>query len=229
MAQLRKVGVGELLRATLEELADHRRTVGVYLAVFVPLTAAANFGDMAFGLVSEPDGNLLSARAGFSNGLFGLLAALASVAGQYMAFERMLGGHGHGGGRIVAFIGLAIITFLGVTLSAIFFLFPGLFVGARWLMSPAIFAGEGRGVFESLSESWRQTRGNTVPVALTLFLVLLLFVVFASLLSPAKDVLGIAIVDAIAGEIWAVLLISLSVATYRALASPTSELVETFA
>lgn len=232
MAQLRKVGVGELVGGTFEQISAHRRTLGIYLAVFIPLTAAANFGDTAFGLLREPDGDLLSARAGFNNGLLGLLATLASVAGQYLVFERMLGAPANGtgrGARIVAFIGLAIVTFLGVILAALFFLLPALFVGARWLMSPAFFLGEGRGMFDALTASWRQTRGNTLPVALTLFLALLGFAALTSLLGWAKGLLGTAIADAIAGEIWAVMLIGLSVATYRALVSPAGELAEVFA
>src|SRR5690606_23761092 len=107
------------------------------------------------------------------NGAFGLVVLLASIAGQYLLFERILLAGRQATARfarILGFLGLALVSFLGVGFATILLIIPGLFVGARWLMSPAFFVGEGKGVFESLGESWTHTKGNTGTVMLALFL-----------------------------------------------------------
>ena len=62
------------------------------------------------------------------------------------------------------FIGLSVLSALGVLLGFIAFIIPGLFVMARWSIAQPLLVGQGTGVMESLGESWERTRGNELSI-----------------------------------------------------------------
>ena len=62
------------------------------------------------------------------------------------------------------FIGLSVLSALGVLLGFIAFIIPGLFVMARWSIAQPLLVGRGTGVMESLGESWERTRGNEFSI-----------------------------------------------------------------
>ena len=62
------------------------------------------------------------------------------------------------------FIGLSVLSALGVLLGFIAFIIPGLFVMARWSIAQPLLVGQGTGVMESLGESWERTRGNEFSI-----------------------------------------------------------------
>lgn len=242
MTERPTVRAGELISGMVEEISIYRAAVLRYLAVFIPLEFVASLTDSMIGTSNSLDATGLSARAGFANGPVGLLALLVNVYGQLLLFRQMLRANTVAGtppGHYLGFLALGILTFLGVSFSTLFFVVPGLFVAARWLMSPAFFATGETGVFGAMSASWRGTRGCTKAVMLALLVMLLIYLFAAALVGSlfsglsaigetARD-LGAALASAAAGEIWSVLLISLSVATYRGIAQPVRKLTEVFA
>lgn len=231
MNQTQDYSVGAIQRATTEAFAANRRSILIFLAVFVPLAGLGNWLDQ----------DNIQTGMSFYNGPVGLVVLVLSVIGQFLLFQRMLFGEEHGlefSSRMAAFVGLGILTFLGTSLASLLLIIPGLFVGARWLMSPAIFVAEGRGVADAMSESWQRTRGKTVNVAITLFLVVIVFMILGAVLNGvllgafgfAGGGIGIVryFVDALASEFFSVVLIAMSVGTYNLLTNRTDELSDVF-
>ena len=231
----RDIKVGDIQRAATEVIRSNSRPVLIYLAIFVPLTSLANWLDVQMGFIS-PSETDWGAQVQTQNGLIGIVVLLASLAGQYLLFEKMLFGDHVAADRvtrILGFIGLAFVSFLGVGLATLFLIVPGLFVASRWLMCPAIYVGEGKGVFESLGESWRRTKGHTGTVMLAIVLLVLIAIVLGLLLGGFSLAGGSAssgyLADGVMSEIWTVLVIALSVGTYNVLVNPGARLADTFA
>ena len=91
------------------------------------------------------------------------------------------------------FIGLSVLSALGVLLGFIAFIIPGLFVMARWSIAQPLLVGQGTGVMESLGESWERTRGNefsiiiaALALALAPIVVMIATAVFFEETSPVR-------------------------------------------
>ena len=241
MNAFRKITLADIQREMGEAISSHHRAVWTYLAIFVPLTSFANWLDLRMGLIDVEEANSVGGIIfNNDNGLVGLIALLLSIAGQYLLIERMTHAPVNPDsrpGRILGFVGLAIVSFLGVALATVLLIFPGLFLGARWLMSPVFYIDERMWVFGALGASWRHTAGNTGIVMLALFLLLFGTLVVAGTVggivgavfgSIGFDGLGFVIISGLAGELWSVILIALAVGVYRLLGASSSELAETF-
>ncbi len=235
MAEMKlSISVGDIQQGARERISANSRAVLTYLAIFIPLTSLANVLDDVLGLQSSSSSRPFSFEG--NNGLIGLIILITSLVAQYHLFGRMLGMDRSrldaGAGRIVFFIGLAIVSFLGVGIATIFLIFPGLFLAARWLMSPSIYINQGLGVFASLGESWQRTRGNTGSVILAILLLFVLIVLTAMLLGGISAALGMPIfrhlTDGIISEVFTVTVMAMSVATYRLLNGYSEELSSVF-
>lgn len=223
-----KITFSQIQGGTFARLEASRKDVITYLAIFIPATAVASYLDTSLGLIGSSGDQLVQRQ----NGAFGLLVLLASVVMQCRLFAAMLG-KPDDTGRYLGFIGLAILTALGVGLSAIALIVPGLIVGARWLMSPAIYVQEGLGVTDALGASWQRTKGNTAPVVwavLALFAALIVASIVAGALVGLLSFIPFLteLVDALAGEVFTVVLVAMSVAVYGLLSGHREELQEVF-
>lgn len=226
------ITAGDVFRGASDRLSANQRTVLTYLAVFIPLTALSGWLDQMLGLGG---GGTDFDSFGYSrdNGLIGMLVLIASVLAQCWLFGQMLGKRDLSS-RYLGFFGMAILTFLGVGVATVFLIVPGIFLGARWLMAPAIYVDQGRDVFDALSESWNRTRGNTRHVMLALFVAVVLLVVVSGVLLGALTALlsGLGplayLAEAVVGEVATVVLVAMSVATYSLLSGQGEELATVF-
>lgn len=236
MGEQGQVSAGAILGGAFERLGAHREAVLLYLGIFVLLGTLANYLDFVTGQVDPGASGFDDLEPGFAFGGFGVLYLVAGTVGHFWLFGRLLdtpqAARVSDVARWLPFIGLAIVSWLGVGVATIFLIFPGLFVGARWLMSPAIFVDRRTGVFEALGASWNATRGNTTPVLLALLVLAVMLVVTAAVLG-ALTMFGnsvvTAFVDALVTELFAVLAMGLSVATYRIVMGSDKQLVDIFA
>lgn len=228
-----RISVGEIQRGTTEQLSGNQRAVLLYLAVFIPLTAFGSFLDLATG----SGGTGEDFGIGFYNGIFGLPVMLVSVAAQYFLFEQMVFGarqdRPNTAARVLGFIGLAIVSFVGVMFATVLLIIPGIIVGARWLMCPAFYVGEDKRVFEALGASWNATRGNTVSAALAVFVVLLIAIMLGALLGAIVGFGSAAsflnpLVEAVINEAATVVLVAMSVTVYKLLSGRSADLAHTF-
>ena len=227
-----RIRLSDLFGGLSDRLSANRRAVLTYLAIFIPATAIASGLDASLGLGGGRSGMTDSIGFNRNNGLVGVTVLIASVAAQCWLFGQMLGKTDLSG-RYLSFLGMAIVTFLGVGVATVFFVIPGLFLGARWLMAPAVYVDQGRGVFDALGESWHRTRGNTGTVMLALFLVLVMIVLASGTLgavfpfAEGGGPLGY-LVEAVVSEVFSVVLLTLSVVTYGLLSGQGEELASVF-
>lgn len=223
------ITTGDIQRGTTQKLEVFQKDVLTYLAIFIPATAVASYLDVTLGLLDSSNAGQLYQR---DYGPIGFLVMIASVVFQCRLFGVMLG-KGDVSGRYLGFIGMAIVTFLGVGLATILLILPGLFVAARWLMAPCIYLDQQRGVFDALGESWNRTRGNTKQVILAILLFLVVIVLLALVIGGVISLFGAPallghLTDAVVGEVATVILIGMSVTTYGLLSGQGEELASVF-
>ncbi len=233
MTDAQKPNIGDLLNGMMDELRGNKPAVLRYLAIFIVLTAIAGYLDLSLGLVDQSASQ--DWDTGFEYGPIGMIVLIASVVGQFWLFGKILGVDvqlsGDNAGRILAFIGLSIVTGLGVMFATVLLIIPGLFVGSRWLMSPAFFVHDNDAVFEAMGKSWNQTRGNTLTIALAaVIIVLCLFVLslLAAIITFSELMILEAIAGAILGELFTVLFVGLSVTTFRKISDSAGTVSQVF-
>ena len=223
------ISVGQILNGASARLQAGQKDVLQYLTIFVPATAVASYLDSSLGLIQSDPAEMFQRE----NGAIGLLVMIASVVFQYRLFAALFGRQPDSG-RYLPFIGLAILSFLGVGFATILLIVPGLIVAVRWLMAPAIFAAEASGVIESMRQSWDRTRGNTKPVIVSILVFLLLVIVASAILGMLGAVLsGVPLVtdliEAALGEAVTVVMIAMSVALYDLIGGGRERLQAVFA
>jgi hypothetical protein len=114
------------------------------------------------------------------------------------------------------FIGLTILSTLGVMLGFIAFILPGLFIMARWSLAQPLLVAGGRGVMAALGESWERTKGlefqiigAALALAIPVIAILIGLSVFLEEANPVRIV-----VSQLAGSATSALFLAMGVALY---------------
>lgn len=233
-----KISIGDIQNGMIHIFTENKREVFWFIGVFSALAFVASIFDNALGWMPENASSELIDSIGYAreSGPIGVVSAIASVIGQYLLFERiLLGKNGRAAskiGRFFGFFGLMIVTYLGVVFGFVFFILPGMFIGGRWLLSPAFFVAEGTGVFKSMGASWDHVRGNTRTILLAFIVIALLLLIVGGVGAAIVSALGFWIVtaafDAVTSQLFSVAMIALSIAAYRLLASPAETVAQVF-
>jgi len=216
------LSAGELIGAAFEELARVRREVLIYLGVF---------------LLADIAGAVDSTAVPGIGGLASLVLFGGYFVAQYLLYRVMLRRAGHavdGRFRIFRFVGMAIVIAFVLMFATSLFVIPAIIVGARWIAAPCYLVATDKGVFASIGESWSVTRGNTLPLSLAFTAMVLIFGVAAVALGAVgaafEELLGLERLSfAFASHVLPLLLLGLSVATYRRLNDEGVELAAVFA
>jgi len=66
--------------------------------------------------------------------------------------------------RLLAFLGVSMVTGFGISLGLLLLVIPGLVLIARWSIALPLLLSSDAGVFASIEQSWRQTRGYVWPI-----------------------------------------------------------------
>lgn len=138
------IGVGDILRETRRLLP-----VDLTTSVFAILLLAGLGFLIDVGIVT--------------NSGFNLVISGATIASQYVITRRLLDRMGYpmpGRPRGLAFVGLGIVSGLGIALGLLLLIVPGVVLLVRWSISTPILLSSEQGVFDSIGESWRQTEGH---------------------------------------------------------------------
>lgn len=207
----REVGYGELLSLSLRNLALIWRQVLAYLAVVALLGLAAPvIGKQSTGVVGL--------------GLY--------FAGQYWLFRSLLKARGLLESQRIhylAFVGLAALLIVPITLGLAALLLPGLFLVARWIAAPAFVVARGEGVFAAVSASSAAVRGSTVRVIAAVVVLVLIVVAVSAVLEPVGGALGgggrAGVLELVEGHLVPLMLLGLSTATYQLL-GPEDTMIE---
>ncbi len=159
-AEKQPLRVGPLLAGTFSELAAIPGPLLLYLGTF-------------FGL------GLLGRLASWLNGLTALAAVVAYFVGQYLLYRLLLRRSGlmvdDGPFRVFRFFGMALVLGVAIYIASVFFVIPGLILAAKWVMAPSYLVAGSRGTFAAMGESWRASGGNTLALAVVLFVLVVLY------------------------------------------------------
>jgi NhaP-type Na+/H+ or K+/H+ antiporter len=107
--------------------------------------------------------------------LKGVLGFTIGVAATYFLYEAVLARTGlrsrQSEDAFLPFIGLAIVTALGIMLGLVALVIPGLYLIARWSIAAPVLMIEGKGPIKAMQDSWERTKGSdfSIFVAVLLF------------------------------------------------------------
>ncbi len=224
--QERRVSTGELINGTIRELAGIKRPLAYYFGFFFV--------------------------AGFLTGFSSALSTLAAIplffayfAGQYYLYRQALGGRDFSSddiGSVLGFLLLAVMLAIPLYFSVFFLVVPAILLGAKWVMAPAYYVAEDVNVIEAIGASWNRSNGNLGSLALTFFLIWLIWLAFGTAagaltggLQGALQVVGgtsrssVGVgLSSVVLHVLPVLLMGLSVSAYKALNDPAESLVAIF-
>jgi hypothetical protein len=206
----KNLNVGTIVDRTVEIVGKNVVPSVIFIAVFTVVGSATDY---------------LAGDAPVRAALLSLIISLATIFGLYFLLQAMLRNAGfslhEGGPRLLQYLGLGILSGLATALGLVVFIIPGLILMARWSIASVLLVGEGKGITESMGESWEKTRGSEMPIILTLILLLFLFVgvsIVASLYSVQVGIAG-RIVARIASTSGNVVSTAIGVSIYSLLSS----------
>ncbi len=209
---------GGLIGVTLELL---RNNAAAAMAAFAGLVAVSTAFDV---LRPESYTNLPASIAGM----------LAQFILTKIALDRLGVVQRTSRGTGPAFIGLSILTNLGILAGLVLLVLPGIYLVMRWSASVPILIAEESGPIESIGESWRRTNGHVVPITIAYLFSLL----------PLLGILGIGLVEGVFPDLagpatalglnlfvyaWLILSWYLSIAIYLAVSRVPDDLEQVFA
>lgn len=239
MTEARKADTAGILGETFELLGDNARAALLFIAVVGGLSAVGAL----LGLVDE-GGNLTGFDFGFmidetdtlASALFKVLSAIVGVIASYLFARELLaerGRLGAGGTRIWAYIGMSIVSAIGIVLGLILLIVPGVIVMVRWSAATGYLIGERSGVIESLSESWDATRGHGWSIFLAGLVLFVGFLVVAGIGGALAATVGgetlIAVLSALAEGVGSAVSLTFGIAIYLLVSDGTGEIEEVFA
>lgn len=224
---------------TLDLVGRNIPVVFLYIVVIGGLNA---FGLMA-GLIDSSD-TIASVGMGFSvdagssltSAAFELGVAILSVIAGYFVLSKLLESAGRlkaTDTRIWAYVGMSILSMIGIVLGMLLLLIPGLILLVRWSAASGFLIGGRRGIAESLGASWEATRGYSWPIffaGLVLFLGLIIIAgAFGGMLAFTGIDLMIALGSSIGEAAGNVLAFAFGIGVYTLVADDSTETADVFA
>ena len=145
------VSVGGILART----AGLLRTSALRVTIALALLAAP-------GIAIESD--LVHVGGAYGAALFEFALALIMQFWLTRVLLDELGASGSGRTRFAAFVGLVLLSTLGILTGLLLLVVPGIIFFVRWSISTPILLGSDAGVVESLQRSWRETEQHFWPI-----------------------------------------------------------------
>lgn len=216
----RGLKVGEILDKTIGVVS----LAGVPALIFIAVIGGLSAGIDIYGQQAQTPGVVPSMA------LIGRILALAVLVivvafiGSYLLLETMLKRAGlvtyTGDKRILAYVGLALLSGLGTGLGFLLLIIPGLVFMARWSIAGPLLIGKGEGVMASLGKSWEATKGSEFPIILCYILVLVFTLAsYLPILITGQSTPVIAVISRLISTAGNVFSAGISVAVYGILRS----------
>lgn len=231
----RTVGTGDILTATMEVVSTSARDIAIFALILGGLTAIG----VLLGLTETTSttfqmGFSIDATDTFASGLFDLLISVASIVASYLLARQLLATQGlvHvAGNRFWPYLGMIILTAIGLVIGLVLLIVPGIILMVRWSASTGYLLGKGEGVTESLSASWHATKGHGWAIFLAGLLLVIVIGIVIGILAAISFVLGATAGGVITSFLEAAangVLLAFGVAVYRLVADDTARLDEVF-
>lgn len=156
--------VGQILGECAGLVSEGARAVAVFVAVVGGVTAIG----MALGLtetVAAAIGAGLDAKASeppMAPG-FDFLVSVVSIVASYMLIKSLVVMRRPSadlGNRFWHYLGMSILSVIGIIFGLVLLIVPGIFLLVRWSAASGFAIAEDRGVIEALGASWDATKGS---------------------------------------------------------------------
>ncbi|MDY7098673.1 MAG: hypothetical protein SXU28_11095 [Pseudomonadota bacterium] len=231
------ISVGDILNRTTEAIRENVAAVLIFLAITIPATALSEYltggNDMGFSF-----GLFLSSEV-MAQGVVVVLVVLLEfllgiIAAYYLTAAMVFGTTAPGFDRLLAYVGIYLLSILAITFAAFLLLIPAIILGVRWApLLPIVVQGR-CGATESFGEAWRATSGSSWPIFFAMLVVWvgMMFVaivfgissVFGGGTGSITQVLASAMIEAILQ----VVLIAISVGIFQLVTDKPDDLIATF-
>lgn len=231
-----EASVGGFFAETVSVLRDKATETGIYVLAIGGIAAVG----IVLGL-SEPTaasfgfGTSIDASQSLPSALYELLLGIANIVAGYLLAKQFLAARGRlqdGGSRFWPFLGMSILSWLGIIVGLVLLIVPGLILLVRWSAATGFVIGRREGVIEALGSSWEATKGHSWPIFLA---AVLMFLAVAAAGGVVGGVFGIfgelplgvasAFIEAAAGAVF----IAFGIAIFCLVADDSEQLAETFA
>lgn len=153
------------------------------VAVFVAVLGGLNSLGLILGYMTESDtlagmgfGFNVDPADGLAAGLFQIAAGVLSIVASYFLLAKFLEGEGRlpvRETRIWAYVGVMILTMLGMMVGFLLLFVPGIILLVRWSATSGYLIERRLGLIESIAASWDATRGSSWPI---FFVAVVLFI-----------------------------------------------------
>ena len=203
----RELKIGKIVDKTLGVLERCALPAALFVVVVTALSVAISY--LTFGSTSVMrllGGEFLKSAIGIVGSYFLLIQMVRRTGLRSRTDEE----------AFLPFIGLSLLSALGVMLGMIAFVIPGLFVMARWSIAQPLLIASGTGVMASLRESWERTRGNEFQIivaGLALVVLLMAVGIASAVLFEQGDPVRMAL-SQLASTASSVVLLAMGVALY---------------
>jgi hypothetical protein len=188
-----EASVGGFLSETTAVIAGKATECGLYVVVIGGLAAiGVIFGWADPSSTAIKFGFNVNANNGLIGALFGLVSAVVNIVAGYLMLREFLAGRGRlrdGGKRFWPYVGMSILSAIGLVLGLILLIVPGVILMIRWSAASGFLIGDGEGVTDALSKSWQATKGHSWAI---FFAALILF-------------FGVGIVDGVVSGLFGIL------------------------
>ena len=198
---MRDTNIGGFLGQTFELLGANIRPVLLYILVIGGASVLGLLG----GLIDPEDriigmgldmGLAVDSGTQALAGLYQFGVSVLTVIASYFLIQEVLKSMGRlreGGTRIWAYIGMSILSVLGMIVGFILLVIPGIIIMIRWSAASGFLVGAREGVTESLSASWEATRGHSWAIFFAGLVLLIGFAILSGVLAGGAFATGVEI------------------------------------
>lgn len=230
------VTVRGIITAVMDLMRDSSREVLIYTLGIGGLTAlGVIFGVAETTAMSVGFGFSVDANDGPLAGLFELLVAVASVVAGYLLLSRYLAARGRlrdDSNRFWPYLGLAILSTIGIVLGLILLIVPGIMLMVRWSAASGFVIGEQLGITDSLKASWDATKGHGWAIflsALVMFVGILVVAAIIGAIFVALNATAGAVVSALLEAAANAVALAFGIAIYCQVHRNSGQVAEVFA
>ncbi len=231
-----EASVGGFFSETVAIVRDKATETGIYVLTIGGLAAVG----IVLGLSETTAASLgfgmsIDASQSPASALYELFLGVANIVAGYLLAKQFLAARGRlldGGSRFWPFLGMAILSWIGIIVGLILLIVPGVILLVRWSAATGFVIGRREGVIEALGSSWDATKGHSWPIFFAAILMFLAVAVAGGVVGGVFGILGdlplgvaSAFVEAAAGAVF----VAFGIAIFCLVADDTEQLVETFA
>ena len=232
--------LSNLLSGTFEQIGANAKVILIYLAVMVPLgTVSLMFEGPGSNTSLGVDVGFMLTESLLAQGALAIAVVvgvfIVGVILYYWLYAGMMARTTSPSfGRFLPFVGIYLLSVIGIVFGFALLIIPGIILSVRWLIVlPMVLAGE-KPAIDSFSESWNLTKGRGWSIFGGAIILFVIFLVIAAVLGGATTVLGgvgslpAMFVGSAIENAGTILFIAFVLAAYRLLQDDSEELVEMF-